>query len=98
MTARDDLTRLLDAADEAGATLTGIRWGLDGGAAGGLTVLVPDCGSYTALCAALGAKPDGGRLSSGLRNPFRAFEALTRDDRVLIQHFCWPHLDCWDAS
>lgn len=55
---------------------------------------IRDCQSYAAICDQLGAKHDGGRLIRG----HRIYDALTKDDRLVIEHRCWPHLDCWGTT
>lgn len=96
MTARDDLTRVLDATDEVGASITRIEW--EQAAATHpehVAVHVSTLREFRALAAALGVKVrDGytGRWSH--RSECRSYGALSKDNRLLIEHHCFP----WQAE
>lgn len=99
MSAHEDLTRILDVVAEEYAEVDSVVWQVLNGN-GTTSVRTVDCASFTALCDRFGAKRDDGRWlgANQYGNTRRHFDALTKDNRVLVEHVCWPHLDCWRSA
>lgn len=93
----DAVQRVQQAATVTGAVLREVRWANTASGNGHTLIVAADCTSYAAICDHLKAPRDGGRWSSGTAN-HRMYDALTKDNKVVIEHRCWPHLPCWKAS
>lgn len=97
MTTFDDaVTRIQEAVNATDATVQEVHWQNTISSGDNTRIVAADCPSYAALCDHLGVKQDEGRWSA--RGDFRIYDAITRDNKVLIEHRCWPHLDCWRAA
>ena len=66
-----------------------VRW--DGAK---LTIALPSCSEYREACDVLGIAPAPGRLVRG----HRVYDSASRDGVTVVEHLCWPHLDCWGAA
>lgn len=96
MSAFDDAVERVQIAIRAAraeGSLTSVDWCVDTRDQDATRIVVADCQSYAAICDQLGAKRDNGRWSA--RGNHRVYDALTRDNKIMIEHRCWPHLDCW---
>ena len=69
-----------------------LRW-----APGSLTIVFPTCGDYDAATSLDKRARDNGRLVGGSRSPRRIYDHLDPEGTVL-EHICWPHLDCWEGN
>lgn len=99
MTAFDDAVERVQIAiraAKADGSLKAVDWSVNTRGDDVMHIDVRDCQSYAAICDQLGAKNDGGQWSNAANH--RIYDALTKDNKLVIEHRCWPHLDCWEKS
>ena len=64
---------------------------------GRFTIRLTSHSAFNKVCAGFGARQDGGRrTNANSMADHRTNDAESKN--VVIEHLCWPHLDCWNEE